>query len=32
MYGPLRSVFDPQIVVSDISQLQDEVGVSGALL
>ena len=32
MSGPLRTVFDPQTVVGDISQLQDEVGESGALL
>ena len=32
MSGPTRIVFDPQILVSDISHLQDEVGVSGALL
>ena len=32
MSGPLRSVFDPATVTSDISHLQDEVGESGALL
>jgi len=32
MSGPTRIVFDPATVTSDISQLQDEVGESGALL
>jgi hypothetical protein len=32
MSGPTRSIFDPSQVVTDISRLQYEVGVSGALL